>query len=59
LDVGINILACTDPERILAVAKASAARKRGWVNPFGDGKTAQKIVRILKNELGRIQTSSK
>jgi len=49
--VGSNILAGTD-ERILADAKASAAGKKGWVNPFGEGKTAQKIVNILKKEIG-------
>jgi UDP-N-acetylglucosamine 2-epimerase (non-hydrolysing) len=51
LDVGSNILAGTDPERILAAAKESVSKKTGWVNPFGDGKTAQKIISILKNEL--------
>jgi UDP-N-acetylglucosamine 2-epimerase (non-hydrolysing) len=51
LDVGSNILAGTDPERILAAAKASMSKKKGWANPFGDGKTAQKIINILKNEL--------
>jgi UDP-N-acetylglucosamine 2-epimerase (non-hydrolysing) len=59
LDVGSNILAGTDPERILAAAKASMRKKKGWVNPFGDGKTAQKIMSILKNELDKIQTKSK
>jgi len=52
LDVGSNILAGTDPERILAAAKASVGKKKGWVNPFGEGKTAQKIINILRNELG-------
>jgi UDP-N-acetylglucosamine 2-epimerase (non-hydrolysing) len=51
LDVGSNILAGTDPDRILAAAKVSIGKKNSWVNPFGDGKTAQKILNILKNEL--------
>lgn len=50
LDVGSNILAGTDSERILAAAKVSTSKKTGWVNPFGDGKTAQKIINILKKE---------
>ncbi len=52
LDVGSNILVGTDPERILAAAKASMGKKKAWVNPFGDGKTAQKIMTILKKEIG-------
>jgi UDP-N-acetylglucosamine 2-epimerase (non-hydrolysing) len=51
LDVGSNILAGTDPERILAVTKASMSKTKGWVNPFGDGTTAKKIINILKNGL--------
>jgi UDP-N-acetylglucosamine 2-epimerase (non-hydrolysing) len=51
LDVGSNILAGTDPEHILAAAKASMCKKKGWVNPFGDGEAAKKIINILKNEL--------
>ena len=52
LDVGSNILAGADPERILEAAKASMGKKKGWVNPFGDGKSAQKIMTILKKEIG-------
>jgi UDP-N-acetylglucosamine 2-epimerase (non-hydrolysing) len=52
VDVGSNILAGTDPERIVESAKAIVARKRGWINPFGDGKTSQKIVvDVLKEKL--------
>lgn len=53
LDVGSNILAGTDPERILEAAKASMSKKKGWVNPFGDGKTAQKIIKMLESELSK------
>ena len=52
LVVGSNVLAGTDPEAILSAAKASVNKKRGWVNPFGDGYSAQKIVDILKAHLG-------
>ena len=51
LDVGSNVLAGTDPDRILKAAKTSLEEKKSWVNPFGDGKTGQKIVNILKNEI--------
>lgn len=52
LDVGSNVLAGTDPKSILEAAKASVGKKKGWVNPFGDGKSAQKIMTILKKEIG-------
>jgi UDP-N-acetylglucosamine 2-epimerase (non-hydrolysing) len=51
LSVGSNVLAGTDPDRILCSARAIVAKKRGWVNPFGDGKAAQKIISILKDNL--------
>ena len=51
LAVGANILAGTKPDRILEAAKASCATKKRWGNPFGDGHSAQKIVRILETEL--------
>jgi UDP-N-acetylglucosamine 2-epimerase (non-hydrolysing) len=50
VDVGSNILAGSNPERILESARAIVARKRGWINPFGDGKTSQKIIDILKDK---------
>ena len=42
LEVGANILAGTDPNRILQAAKVSVAKSKGWANPFGEGKTSQK-----------------
>ena len=52
IEVGSNILAGTSPERILQAAKLMVGKEKGWVNPFGDGKTAQKIINILtKNSL--------
>jgi UDP-N-acetylglucosamine 2-epimerase (non-hydrolysing) len=51
LAVGANTLAGTKPNRILEAAKASRAAARDWVNPFGDGHAAEKIIAILKTEL--------
>jgi UDP-N-acetylglucosamine 2-epimerase (non-hydrolysing) len=48
LEVGSNMLAGTNPKRILEAAKLMVSKERGWVNPFGDGKTAQKIINILQ-----------
>ena len=51
LDVGSNVLAGTDPNKILQSAKTISAQKRSWVNPFGDGKTGQRISNILMTNL--------
>lgn len=50
LDVGSNILAGTDPDRILKSAIAISAKNRKWVNPFGDGTTGQKIIEIITSD---------
>jgi UDP-N-acetylglucosamine 2-epimerase (non-hydrolysing) len=49
IDVGANVLAGADPDRILQAAKESLAKRRIWVNPFGDGTTGQKIVSVLND----------
>ena len=49
LDVGANILAGTSPDRILEAAKTMRQKPKNWINPFGDGKTGQKIMEILLN----------
>jgi UDP-N-acetylglucosamine 2-epimerase (non-hydrolysing) len=51
LDVGSNILAGTNPEKILEAAKFSLVHKKTWTNPFGDGTTGEKIVKILERKL--------
>ena len=51
LEVGSNRLAGTQSQRILEAAKTMVAKQGGWANPFGDGKTAQKIIEILLNSL--------
>jgi len=47
VDVGANMLAGADPERILAAARAMVARPRDWPNPFGDGRAGARIVDAL------------
>ena len=51
IEVGSNVLAGTGPERILETAKLMVKRQKGWVNPFGDGKTAERIVEVLIEKL--------
>ena len=49
IEVGSNMLAGTHPDRILETARTMRS-KRNWVNPFGDGKTGFRIIKILRDE---------
>ena len=51
LKVGSNKLAGTDPKRIVEAAQIMIKKRRGWVNPFGDGKSAVRIVEVLRQKL--------
>jgi UDP-N-acetylglucosamine 2-epimerase (non-hydrolysing) len=44
LQLGANILAGTDPGRILAGGRKMISAGRDWLNPFGDGRAAERIV---------------
>ena len=46
--VGSNVLAGTNPDRILESAKVMLAKEKRWVNPFGDGTTGEKILEVLR-----------
>ena len=47
VEAGANLLAGADSDRIVAAARTMAARARDWPNPFGDGKSGERIVEIL------------
>jgi len=49
LEVGSNILAGTDSEKILECVKMMVTQKNRWENPFGDGNTGKRIVEELSN----------
>ena len=51
IEVGSNMLAGTNPDRILETAKTMCRRHKGWLNPFGDGNTGQKIINVLRSKL--------
>lgn len=51
LQVGSNMLAGTDPKEILKAAKEMVGKSRDWVNPFGDGNSAGRIVEVLRKKL--------
>jgi len=45
--VGANVLAGTDPDAMLRCARGMLVRGRPWANPFGDGKTGERIVQTI------------
>lgn len=46
VEVGANILAGALPTKILECARMMLKKDRKWTNPFGDGKAAERIVKI-------------
>jgi len=52
IEVGANVLAGTEPERILEKARVMISKERNWCNPFGDGRAGERIVEILMKHLG-------
>jgi len=54
IEVGANTLAGSDPKKILEKAKMMIDVDRNWVNPFGDGKAAERIVEIIEKTLHKI-----
>jgi len=49
VDVGANIVAGIDPASIIHASETMLERPRSWHNPFGDGKTGDRIVDILNS----------
>ncbi|MFA5008033.1 MAG: UDP-N-acetylglucosamine 2-epimerase (non-hydrolyzing) [Candidatus Omnitrophota bacterium] len=45
--VGSNIVSGTSPQRILNSAVKMSSIKRNWQNPFGDGASGKRIIKIL------------
>jgi len=52
LEVGSNILAGTDPTEIVKKARYMLNKPNNWINPFGDGKAAERIVDVLVKKFG-------
>jgi UDP-N-acetylglucosamine 2-epimerase (non-hydrolysing) len=50
IDAGSNMLAGTNPEKILAAADRMIDIPRTWKNPFGDGHTSQYIIDVCKKK---------
>lgn len=51
IEVGANILAGTNPDKILNATKEMLLRNKDWINPFGDGNVSEKIINISQNIL--------
>ncbi len=47
LDVGSNVLAGTEPQKILDDVKLMLDSHNTWKNPFGDGKSGERILHVL------------
>lgn len=47
VDAGANIIAGVSPDAIAGAAERMLERPRSWKNPFGDGKTGDRIIDIL------------
>lgn len=48
VEVGKNVLAGSEPERILNCVNKMLSAELRDLNPFGDGKTAERIMRIIR-----------
>jgi len=51
LEVGANILAGNNSDKILESVKLMLSRENNWVNPFGDGRAGKRIIDILEGQL--------
>ena len=47
VEVGANILAGASPDNIVEFAGVMLTREKNWVNPFGDGRAAERIANII------------
>jgi UDP-N-acetylglucosamine 2-epimerase (non-hydrolysing) len=52
LQIGANVLAGTEPERVAAAVRRQFDAKRVWPDPYGDGTTSKRIAGIVDEFLG-------
>ncbi|MCK4520281.1 UDP-N-acetylglucosamine 2-epimerase (non-hydrolyzing) [Candidatus Parcubacteria bacterium] len=50
IEIGSNILVGADPQNILKNTKRMLNIKRIWKQPFGDGKTGERIINIIQKK---------
>ena len=51
IEIGANMLAGSDPEKILACASSMLSKDSNWDNPFGDGCSGERIVKIIQEQI--------
>jgi UDP-N-acetylglucosamine 2-epimerase (non-hydrolysing) len=51
LAVGSNVLAGTDPEKILGCTATMFGKTNEWTHPFGDGTAGERIVKLLRDKI--------
>jgi len=49
LDIGANVLAGTNPEKVLECVNIMLGKDNNWGNPFGDGKAGERIAEVIKS----------
>jgi UDP-N-acetylglucosamine 2-epimerase (non-hydrolysing) len=52
LEIGANVLAGTDPGRIVKAVQSQLGGRRDWPNPYGDGTTGKRVSGIVDDFLG-------
>ena len=52
LEIGSNVLAGTDPERVRDAVRRQLDAERNWLNPYGDGTTGERIAQLVAASLG-------
>ncbi len=52
LQIGSNVLAGTDPDRVRAAIRRQLDAKRDWPNPYGDGTTGKQVAQQVAAFLG-------
>ncbi len=50
VEIGANIVAGATPVSIVDCARTMLSRDTKWANPFGEGNTGEKIIKIIKGE---------
>lgn len=48
IELGCNIIAGTSSDRIIECTHVMLSKNNSWINPYGDGKTGERIINILK-----------
>jgi UDP-N-acetylglucosamine 2-epimerase (non-hydrolysing) len=52
VEVGANMLAGVDRQKIMECAQTMLSKKHDWHNPFGDGKASEKILEVISKAAG-------